>query len=185
MEKEIRGNGVFTISGFMSVEECREWIHFSELQGYETAMVNVGVNKQEVNTRVRNNERFIYDDVELANNLWKKIQPYVVKETEYGIAYGLNERFRFYKYVPGQQFKPHKDGSYLKSIHEWSSYTFMIYLNEDMAGGETKFPDCSIKPKTGNALVFKHEITHEGCPVLEGVKYVLRTDIMYQRKPKV
>ncbi len=60
--------------------------------------------------------------------------------------------------------------------------TFMIYLNEDMKGGETKFIECDIKPETGKALIFIHELLHEGAPVLEGVKYVLRTDVMYRRK---
>jgi prolyl 4-hydroxylase len=31
------------------------------------------------------------------------------------------------------------------------------------------------------ALIFRHEFLHEGRPVLEGIKYVLRTDVMYDR----
>jgi hypothetical protein len=29
------------------------------------------------------------------------------------------------------------------------------------------------------ALLFQHEVLHEGCAVESGVKYVLRTDVMY------
>ena len=60
----------------------------------------------------------------------------------------------------------------------------MIYLNEDMIGGETKFNHHSIKPATGKALIFKHELVHEGSKVIKGIKYVLRTDVMYRRKQK-
>jgi hypothetical protein len=31
------------------------------------------------------------------------------------------------------------------------------------------------------ALIFRHECLHEGRPVLDGTKYVLRTDVMYDR----
>jgi len=179
--KEITG-GVFTISSFMSKDECEKWIAFSEEKGYEEAKVSMGQKEQVLNKSVRNNERLIYDNIELERELWNRIKEFVPKETLYGTAMGLNERFRFYKYFPGQQFKPHQDGSYIRNIHEWSSYTFMIYLNEVKEGGATKFATREITPETGKALIFRHELIHEGCPVLKGIKYVLRTDIMYKRK---
>ena len=57
----------------------------------------------------------------------------------------------------------------------------MIYLNDDFTGGETTFDDVSIQPKTGTALCFIHEQKHEGTPVIEGTKYVIRTDVMYRK----
>ena len=57
----------------------------------------------------------------------------------------------------------------------------MIYLNEEFEGGETKFDKFSIIPKTGMALVFPHHLLHQGNSVVSGVKYVLRTDVMYER----
>ena len=177
------GNGIFTVDNFFSEKECSDWIQKSEEIGYEEAKINFG-QKQVVMKGIRNNERLIYENEALAKELWIKVKDYVPKETHYGKAIGLNERFRFYKYFPGQEFKPHQDGSYIRNIHEWSSYTFMIYLNEDMIGGETKFNHHSIKPATGKALIFKHELVHEGSKVIKGIKYVLRTDVMYRRKPK-
>ncbi len=174
-------NGIFTVDDFMSKEVSEKWIAFSEEEGYEDAKINLG-RKQVLNQLIRNNQRFIYDSVELAEKFWERIKDFVPAETVYGRAMGLNERFRFYIYHPGQQFKAHQDGSYMRNIHEWSSFTFMVYLNEDMKGGETRFMNCSIQPKTGKALIFRHELVHEGSPVIEGVKYVLRTDVMYKRK---
>lgn len=184
MDFKVVQNGIFTVDNFMSEAECKQWIQFSEDTGYEEAKINAG-GQQVLNQSIRNNERLIYDSVELAVELWERIKEFVPPETTFGKAIGLNERFRFYKYFPGQQFKPHQDGSYLRNKHEWSSFTFMIYLNEDMTGGETRFLNCSIEPKTGKALIFKHELIHEGCPVIEGMKYVLRTDVMYRRKSLV
>jgi hypothetical protein len=40
-------------------------------------------------------------------------------------------------------------------------------------------PRLEIKPERGMALVFVHRQLHEGAPVVQGRKYVLRTDVMY------
>jgi hypothetical protein len=61
----------------------------------------------------------------------------------------------------------------------------MVYLNDDFTGGETKFyldngmPRLEVKPDRWMALVFVHRQLHEGAPVAQGRKYVLRTDVMY------
>ncbi len=56
----------------------------------------------------------------------------------------------------------------------------MIYLNDEFEGGETTFQSQTIKPKKGNALVFYHGMKHSGEEIKAGVKYVLRTDVMYK-----
>jgi hypothetical protein len=57
----------------------------------------------------------------------------------------------------------------------------MVYLNDGFGGGATKFLDYEIDvvPKAGMALLFQHRILHEGAIVTSGVKYVLRSDVMY------
>ena len=37
-------------------------------------------------------------------------------------------------------------------------------------------------PKSGSVLVFDHELFHEGALLKEGVKYAIRTDVMYRRQ---
>lgn len=97
------------------------------------------------------------------------------------LAIGLNELFRFYRYTPGQRFKVHRDGSYIRNEKEASFFTLLIYLNEGYQGGETRFDNSIIvEGNQGMALIFLHTIRHEGCVVTEGTKYVLRTDIMYR-----
>lgn len=36
-----------------------------------------------------------------------------------------------------------------------------------------------MRPEPGLGLFFKHRLLHEGAEVLRGVKYALRTDVMY------
>ena len=38
-----------------------------------------------------------------------------------------------------------------------------------------------IRPSKGTAVIFNHDVWHEGCKVISGTKYILRTDIMFRR----
>ena len=176
--------GIVVVDDFMAHEECRSWIEFSEQRGYEPAAISVG-QRQVIRPEVRNNERLIYDSLELAEEMWQRVEGFIPNNVMDMEKCGLNERWRFYKYQAGQQFKAHKDGSYYRSINEWSAYTFMVYLNEEMKGGATNFRGHSIRPATGRTLIFAHQLVHEGAPIVSGLKYVLRTDVMYRRKKKL
>ena len=118
---------------------------------------------------------------------------------------GLNERLRLYRYQPGAIYRPHIDGSWAGSgIHNgeyvydyfgdrWSKLTFLVYLNDDFAGGGTAFYTPSskvgtidahtVEPRQGSVLVFPHglaaSLVHEGCFCERGVKYIIRTDALY------
>ncbi|TMQ11763.1 MAG: hypothetical protein E6J90_18865 [Deltaproteobacteria bacterium] len=96
-------------------------------------------------------------------------------------AVGVNERFRCYRYEPGQRFAPHYDGAFRRSRTEQSELTFMVYLNDDFVGGDTAFHelDVVVRSKAGMALLFQHRLLHEGCVIRSGVKCVLRSDMMY------
>ena len=123
----------------------------------------------------------MYKDRKLADIYWEKLKDSCPDKIENSEAIGLNEQFRFYKYESNQRFKRHIDGRFKRNENEESRITFMIYLNNDFEGGETEFDDIIIKPQIGTALCFIHEQKHEGCPVTEGVKYVIRTDVMYKK----
>lgn len=170
----------WTIDQFLTSEECQEWIDRTEAMGYGEAMISTG-RRQVMAKHVRNNERILLDDSELAAQLWLRLQPFVPAKVGEMEAIGLNERLRFYKYTAGQQFRQHQDGSYIRNIHEWSLFTFMVYLNEGMQGGATTFNHYEVYPETGKALIFLHQLSHAGSPVIAGVKYVLRSDVMYRR----
>jgi hypothetical protein len=135
---------------------------------------------------IRNNARVMIDDPELAEQLWQRVRPFLPQRLGKWEAVGCNERCRFYRYDPGEKFAPHYDGYFQRENGERSRLTFMVYLNGGFEGGATNFPHAlplvSVRPKRGMALLFIHHQLHEGAPVIEGRKYVLRTDVMY-RKP--
>ncbi|MEM6298064.1 MAG: 2OG-Fe(II) oxygenase [Bacteroidota bacterium] len=169
---------IWTIENFFSIKECQEFIYLSEVSGYEEATVSLPTGVRMMKG-VRNNDRLIHQDEALAARLWKRLAPFCPEEIDGESAVGLNERFRFYRYEEGQRFKRHIDGRFRKSETLASRITFMVYLNEDYEGGQTRFADLEITPKTGQALCFIHEQKHESVPLRSGVKYVLRSDVLY------
>jgi predicted 2-oxoglutarate/Fe(II)-dependent dioxygenase YbiX len=189
MEKQVVvPDQVFTISNFMPPDECAQYINLSENNGYGDAPITTA-SGYVLRPEVRNNARVILDDPALAVSLWQRIAPFVPTPVEERTALGLNERIRFYRYDVRQTFAPHYDGSFRRPNGEQSQVTFMIYLNDDFVGGETKFDlryphgEVSVVPKAGMAILFLHHLRHEGAPVQRGRKYVLRTDVMYSAFP--
>lgn len=170
---------IFTIKDFLSTEECDRLIRFSETAGFQAAVVETEKGAKLI-PELRNNERLLCKDEELAQKLWNKLSGFAPAQIGNSVAVGLNELFRYYKYGPGQKFNKHIDESFIRSDTEASYYTFMIYLNDDFEGGETRFDTISVKGEKGMGLIFLHSLPHEGAAVIKGVKYVLRTDIMYR-----
>ncbi|KAG2388542.1 hypothetical protein C9374_000706 [Naegleria lovaniensis] len=113
----------------------------------------------------------------------------------------INERIRFNKYTPTKKFGPHFDAGYKKNKNEMTLLTIIFYLNDNFSGGETTFfpggkrtqmdePNSVVKeyrivPRAGMVSVFYQNgplnHRHEGSPVIEGCKYIIRSDIAYVR----
>jgi hypothetical protein len=170
--------GIFTVAGVFTDAECREHIAWSESHGYETAPVSMAGGAA-LRPDIRNNARVMIDTPARAADIWARISADVPSVLEGRRAVGLNERLRFYRYGAGQRFAPHTDGCHRRPNGDESLLTLMIYLNGDARGGETRFENVTITPEAGLALIFDHYLLHEGAMVVEGQKYVLRSDVMY------
>ncbi len=169
---------IWTVRNFLSQEECERLIARAEAEGFEPATINAQGRARRAEG-VRNNDRVILDDIALASSLWTQARAHVPAFLAGRQAIGLNERFRFYRYEPGQQFKGHIDAAFVRPNGEQSLLTFMVYLNDGYRGGETAFQSAVVEPSRGLALIFRHDLFHEGRAILEGRKYVLRTDVMF------
>lgn len=176
---------VFTVPDVLPADECRALIARLEEAGFDDAPIST-IAGPVMRKDVRNNTRVMFDHHELAARLYARVEAVlpVVCNTR---PVGANERFRAYRYEPGQRFAPHLDGCFRRSAHERSELTLMVYLNDGFGGGATRFLDYEIDvvPKTGMALLFQHRILHEGCEVTSGIKYALRSDVMYRDPPEL
>ena len=176
---------VFLIHEALTPERARELITFAEGLGFEPAPVTTAHGPRMI-PQVRDNTRVMRDDPELAQALFASLRPLFPERWERvqeSACVGLNERLRFYRYARGERFKMHRDGRFERGDGEHSKLTILFYLNEDFEGGHTRIltaqGELDVHPCLGSALCFKHELRHEGEPVLEGLKYVLRSDVMY------
>src|SRR5215471_9815067 len=98
MTKEVLDpDKVVVIHNFLSGEECAALIRRSEDLVYEMGTVADVVMEQ-----VRNNERVLVDDVCLAADLFHRAEPLLPAVIEGHGLVGFNERWRFYRYGPGQ-----------------------------------------------------------------------------------
>jgi predicted 2-oxoglutarate/Fe(II)-dependent dioxygenase YbiX len=169
------------VDGVLTSEECAATIAKIEELGPEAAPITTAVGFV-MRPEVRNNERVIFDSVVLAKTLYDRIVSTVPDPLAGMKPVGANERFRCYRYKPGQQFKAHYDGAFQRDAHECSLLTLMVYLNDGFEGGDTAFLDFDVTaiPRAGSALLFQHRMLHEGCQVISGTKYVLRSDVMYR-----
>jgi prolyl 4-hydroxylase len=180
MDYVVHSDDAFLLEGFLTDSECVEQIDRSESIGYEASEIDSG-RGMVLDRSIRNNERVLLDDVNLAKVLWSRSKHYFSSHVGAWHPVGLNERFRYYKYEQDAIFRWHRDGPFERPSGERSRMTFMIYLNDDFIGGETDFGDFVVNPKSGSALCFLHSLMHEGRVVSSGTKYVLRTDVMYQQ----
>lgn len=121
---------------------------------------------------------------------------------------GINERFRFLSYGVGEYFNAHVDGYFVREVHgvpvtrcDRGVITVQMYLDGGYRGGSTRFlhPHCSHMRQQGfcpgeacpnglckdppvgpgDAVVFQHDIWHQGSALLEGMKTACRTEVMY------
>lgn len=176
--------GLFLLKNVLSERECTDAIARAEAIGFERAPITTAFGFEH-RPEIRNNDRVMVDDVETASFLWQRVGSFVPECIGGRRAIGLNERIRYYKYGAGQRFAMHSDGYFRRENGEQSFLTFMLYLNQDFSGGETIFDVTEIRPQTGMALVFTHELVHEGAVVRRGFKYVLRTDVMYEPRTRL
>ena len=184
------------IKNTLSGEECRALIKAVEEQGFQSA------DEYCFKYRNRLNDRFMSDDSQLADLLWSRVETFVPKRID--APFGsrdprtwevekMNIRFRFCKYIGGKghHFGAHTDGMYSLDNTHTSLLTCMFYLNggDEFKGGTTDFIDhktrelqCSVCPEPGLCLIFRQanlDCYHLGTEVTEGLKYILRADIMY------
>ncbi len=185
---------IFEVKHFFSMCECRALI---------AACKNIGFESVNYDEQYRSNDRIMIQSEFMRKALYVRVQklanlPCVIADPqdpnyEWKLC-GVNPQIRFCRYKPQQHFSAHVDGCFIESLNVKSFYTLNVYLNARFKGGSTRFfldPTNALNithkviPSTGTALLFDHQTksySHDGAVVLKGVKYLFRTDIMYQKQ---
>ena len=130
------------------------------------------------------------------------------------VPYAVNPHWRIVRYAPGRGlFGPHRDGCRLLDDHHRSLITINGYLTDrpgarGPGSGATRFLRDSLEvrltddgrlftvgdedvlhrveaDRAGKAVVFFHDLMHDGEPVEEGFppKWIFRTEVLFERDP--
>ncbi len=147
------------------------------------------------NFQVRNCSRLVIYDLLFAAELYSRVRPFLPPFFKQGSLVGLNERIKLLKYGQDQMLGPHYDNVYERADGSGSGsslLTLQLYLNSggerDFDGGYTNFINpkdgrrLSVRPRRGTVLIFDKALLHEGTRLSSGLKYSLRTGVMYQRQ---
>ena len=63
--------GIFTIEQLLEATECEALVRRAEVQGFESAPI-ITASGARVEVDTRNNDRCVFDDAVLAENLWQR-----------------------------------------------------------------------------------------------------------------
>ena len=182
---------IFAVSPLLSEDECEACVAAAEQRGFEAATQFASKTHA-----FRDNDRLECVHPRLAEALWRRVCSFVPPEIDGRAAVGCNPRIRVYRYRVGQQFSAHIDGSVAEADGSHSAHTMLVYLNgggaDELRGGETVFykgtgkkqkEALRVTPLRGLCLLHGHGhrcLLHAGAEVKRGVKYLLRTDVMYR-----
>lgn len=187
---------VYTIDNFLTHEECRSWIQDGESRGFTRAF-----HPASSEFAHRDCGRVSWDDSRANHALWTRLNLLVkmgacdsyLDGRKKKTAVNVTRKIRIYKYEVGQWFGKHVDVSNEETDGKMGSVTgatVLIYLSGDedgLVGGETVFYDgkevVRVKPERGKLLIHAHGddcLEHEAKLVTAGIKYVMRSDIVYR-----
>jgi hypothetical protein len=189
----VPGKEIFLLNNFLSKQECLRIIDAANSSGF---------GKTNYPKYYRGNLRLIAMDSQLAQRLYLRLLNFVPQTVEENdstwVVHGLNECWRMAKYYPGDRFGAHVDAYFQKSETEKSMFTVNIYLNGDgdFVGGTTRFyesrkgsaEETRVVPSPGLCLMFRQPYSarylHDGEEVSDGVKYLMRSDVVYLRQDR-
>lgn len=176
---------IYTLDHFLSPDECQALVELIRRHFRPSTITN----QDEADKTFRTSQTCdlgVLENQLLVEEINQRISEYMGIETERG------EPIQGQYYQVGQQFKTHTDyfepgteeyEKFAKTLGQ-RTWTFMIYLNEVEAGGETEFPELKtvIKPSPGKAVIWNSihpsgavnpASAHWAKPIIKGEKFVI------------
>ncbi len=174
---------LYTLDEFLPPEKCAEVIEFSRPHMKPSTLTRSNYDAEFRTSTTAN----LY---EIDDPRARAVDDLVCRTL--GIRESYSEGIQAQRYEVGQQFKPHLD-CFQPGSHTYQRYagmrgnrtwTFMVYLNDGMEGGGTRFTavDVVVRPRAGMALFWNNlladgspnkDTVHCGEPVTRGYKVII------------
>lgn len=183
---------VFYCRNFLSKQTCQALIQMAESSGDMEYVAHAATR----HIAQRECGRWQQTDKDAARLLFLRMRNILTQmklEDSFPSDYrpvACNSNLRLYKYEKKMSFGKHYDGS--NTVEEGETeITVLVYLS-DCVGGATRFyppqtkSSVAFEPEEGAILLHIHGdrcLQHEADPVVSGLKYVLRTDVVYAKQP--
>lgn len=145
--REVSGvPGAFQLLDVLTPDECEQFIAITDGLGYHLdAPVSLPHS-----VRHNTNINWVVDH-SVDGPIWDRCKALIREQVGSQSALGLNARFRFYRYGPGDYFHPHTDGAWPGSrvidgtlVHDaygdrLSQMSFLLFLSDGYTSGRTLF----------------------------------------------
>ncbi|WP_449538554.1 2OG-Fe(II) oxygenase [Ferdinandcohnia sp. Marseille-Q9671] len=173
---------ILHLDNVLTIEECDQLIELSRKRLKPSTVIDPKTGEEKAATgRTSKGMSFYLQENEFITKIEKRISELTEFPIENGeglqvLNYGIGEEYKnHFDYFPSSKVNPDKGGQRVG--------TFLIYLNDVSAGGQTVFPKAgvSIVPKKGSAVYFQYgnsrgEVDrlslHSSIPVSTGEKWV-------------
>jgi len=196
---------LYYVEGVLTERECDRLIELTEPH-YKSLIDDYSISEREGDRVFTMDEGFaatLFDRLKDAiQDDDKAIRPNGFGVTGSWALLRMNNCFRYLRYVaPSIGFRPHRDATYIENEITRSICSILVYLNDGFEGGDTVFYKTNTKrekhqivaeemaggfvelfryrPKKGSVLIFNHNMIHMGEHIMNGTKYVIRSDIVY------
>ncbi len=164
-------SGIWYTGELLNPQECESLIAKAESAEFKVARMR---------SKGRNNKETFVKCPETMQTILLRLSQQVSEETTTDFqVLRLGPVLECYRYEAGEFVSAHSDAPREIEPGLYSKYTLVIYLSDQIEGGDTVFPNKGIRvgPTRGRAVLFDHIIRHEGAKVLQGMKYIVRTDV--------
>lgn len=174
---------IYTLENFLSASECAKLV---ALCSHHLRPSTLAYASKDSNFRTSSTADLCHLKSPVATGIDDKICRTL------GIRASYSEGIQAQRYDVGQQFKAHWDffepGTQIyqkfAGVRGNRTWTFMVYLNDGMEGGATRFTQLhmAVKPKLGMALIWNNlladgspnrDTEHAGEPVTTGHKVII------------
>ena len=188
-KKLLKATGILCVSLIERRETARFLAALTDDPNWRVARIHKGYDYSEpgiVQSDIRHAQTNSLDSMPaLVEHMDARVKARILPDINRHYRGNYNDvgEYKVVRYEIGGHYNIHIDNG---PNQEHRHFTVLCYLNDDLDGGETIFPDIdvAVQPIAGRAIAFPCEYRHGALAVKRGVKYVFVCSIIAKPAPR-